>query len=308
MILSVSRRTDIPACYPAWFFARLRAGSVLVRHPMRPHQVAQISLSPDGLDGIVFWTKNVGPMLPYLPLLGSIPYYVQYTFTPYGRDIEAAVPDKAGEGLDAFRQLADAIGPERVRWRVDPILLSPVYTPDVHIDCFARLARQLRQHTTHCTIGFIEPYKNARRNAGQMQWLPCDAADRQRIASAFLQIAKAEGITLHGESLDMPEITPACCIDAGLLGRIGGVPLRARKDKNQRSACGCHESIDIGMYNTCTNGCLYCYANYNAWQIDQNQQAHDPQSPLLIGRPSDQDHTYIRKASSLKDAQLRLFD
>ena len=34
------------------------------------------------------------------------------------------------------------------------------------------------------------------------------------------------------------------------------------KDRNQRGLCQCVESVDIGAYSTCSNGCAYCYANH----------------------------------------------
>ena len=58
MIISASRRTDIPSFYSDWMFNRLKEGYVCVRNPMNIHQISQISLSPDVVDGIVFWTKN----------------------------------------------------------------------------------------------------------------------------------------------------------------------------------------------------------------------------------------------------------
>ncbi|VHV42395.1 Domain of uncharacterised function (DUF1848) [Clostridioides difficile] len=63
MIVSVSRRTDIPAFYSKWFFNRLKEGFVYVINPMNPKQVSKIELNPHTVDCFVFWTKDVTPML-----------------------------------------------------------------------------------------------------------------------------------------------------------------------------------------------------------------------------------------------------
>ena len=94
MIISCSRRTDIPAFYSDWFFNRMREGYVLVRNPMNPRQVRNVSLAPSDVDCIVFWTKNPAPMLDKLQLLQDYNYYFQFTLTPYGKDIEPNLPPK----------------------------------------------------------------------------------------------------------------------------------------------------------------------------------------------------------------------
>ena len=94
MILSVSRRTDIPQYYSDWFFNRMKEGFLYVKNPMNSHQVSKIILSPDLVDLVVFWTKNPAPMMRRIGELGEIPYYIQFTLTGYGRDIEPGLPDK----------------------------------------------------------------------------------------------------------------------------------------------------------------------------------------------------------------------
>ena len=44
MIISASRRTDIPTYYSEWFFNRLKAGYVYVRNPMHAHRISKILL------------------------------------------------------------------------------------------------------------------------------------------------------------------------------------------------------------------------------------------------------------------------
>lgn len=137
MILSVSRRTDIPAFYSDWFFNRLDEGCVLVRNPMNIHQVSRIKLSPDVVDCIVFWSKNPRPILSQLAKLEKYPYYFHYTINAYGTDLEASLPPLS-ERVQTFRSLAEMIGPDRIIWRYDPIIVNDVYTVQFHIEQFGQ--------------------------------------------------------------------------------------------------------------------------------------------------------------------------
>lgn len=159
MILSVSRRTDIPAFYSDWFFNRIKEGYVCVRSPINAHQISRIELSPEAIDGIVFWTKNPLPMLSKLKEIADFPYYFQFTLNAYGRDIEPRVPSKSNVLISAFQQLSKRIGKERVLWRYDPIFFSEQYTMDYHCKYFRLLAERLEAYTQLCTISFLDEYK-----------------------------------------------------------------------------------------------------------------------------------------------------
>ena len=164
MIISASRRTDIPTYYSTWFFNRLQEGYVLVRNPLNIHQVSKISLDPDVIDGIVFWTKNPIPMLDKLDRLKDYVYYFQFTLTSYGKDVETGIPSKKAVIIPAFQRLSDAIGPDRVIWRYDPIFLSETYSADYHIRFFEELAKKLSPYTKKCTISFIDMYRKTQKN------------------------------------------------------------------------------------------------------------------------------------------------
>ena len=128
MIISASRRTDIPSYYSEWFMNRIKEGFLYVRTPMNVHQVSKISLSPDVVDGIVFWTKNPAPMMDKLDLLSDYAYYFQFTVNSYARDIEPNIPNKNDTIIPLFKKLSNRIGKDRVIWRYDPILLTEKYT------------------------------------------------------------------------------------------------------------------------------------------------------------------------------------
>ena len=160
MIISASRRTDIPTYYSNWFFNRVMDGYVLVRNPMNAHQISKIALNPDVVDGIVFWTKNPIPMLNELKILHDYMYYFQFTLNSYAQDVEAHVPNKQKHIIPAFKKLSDMIGPDRVIWRYDPIFLNDTYTPEYHIRYFERIAKELSPYKKmyHQLYRFLPKY------------------------------------------------------------------------------------------------------------------------------------------------------
>jgi hypothetical protein len=308
MIVSCSRRTDIPAFYADWLFARLRAGFVCVRNPRNPRQVSQIALTPDAVDGFVFWTKNPAPMLDRLRELQRYAYYFQFTLTPYGRDVEPNLPDKI-EILRTFQRLSETVGPDRVLWRYDPIVISQTYSPDAHLRQFEELARTLSGFTRRVTLSFLDTgYRNVKRNAQRLSAEPLPVREKLALAGRLAQIARNYGMEPFAcaQETDFSAcgIAPGRCVDAALLEAQLGCRLRVRKDPNQRPACGCAASVDIGAYNTCAHGCLYCYANYNAGEIAINRQKHDPGSPLLVGEPGPEEPVTQRRMASCRDGQI----
>ena len=158
MVLSVSRRTDIPNYYAEWFYNRIKEGFLYVRNPMNSHQISKINLSPDVVDCIVFWTKNPENMLLGLDKLRDYSYYFQFTLTGYGRDIEPGIPHKRKYMIEVFRRLSDMIGHDRVVWRYDPILFNDRYTQAYHLKAFREIAENLRGYTDRVVISFVDLY------------------------------------------------------------------------------------------------------------------------------------------------------
>ncbi len=305
MILSVSRRTDIPAFYTPWLMNRLREGFVLVRNPMNYHQVSRVSLDPKVIDCIVFWTKNPEPLMPFLPDIGKkYPFYFQYTLNAYGRDMEPGLPELQKK-LDTFRKLAEMIGPEKVIWRYDPVILTEKYTVEEHIRSFGQLAEALEGATLKCVFSYVDLYPKVLRNMKGMDADTAGDGEMKVLAGAFAEAAGKHGMKLEtcaeGVDLEALGISHGHCIDGELITDLTGWTLKAKKDPNQRSECGCLESIDIGQYNTCRHGCKYCYANFNPASVALLSGKHDPDSPFLVGNTEELDKVTERKMKSLKD-------
>ncbi len=312
MILSASRRTDAPSYYSEWFFNRIKERYVLVRNPMNYHQVSRIDLSPDVVDCIVFWTKNPIPMLPKLERLQDYNYYFQFTLTGYEQDVERNLPSKKEVLLSAFQRLSKEIGREKVVWRYDPIFFSEKYSMEYHCRCFAELAEELAGYTEKCTVSFMDSYKNTERNIKVLNYVSDTYAMQEELLQRFVEIAGKSGLYIDtcAEAGDFEKlgVKHAHCIDKERIERIIGCRINVDKDTNQRKECGCVSSIDIGAYNTCKNGCLYCYANYMADSVEKNFSGHNPKSPLMIGEITEADVINERKVKSLIETQISIFD
>ena len=306
MIVSASRRTDIPACYSKWFLNRLREGFVYVRNPVNFHMVRRVGLDRDVVDGIVFWTKNPLPMMDVLDDVEGYcrDYYFQFTVTPYGKDVEPGIPSKADVIIPAFQALSDRIGRERVVWRYDPILLSEKYTPEYHARAFEAIAGRLHGYTNKCTISFIDFYQGAAGGFKALGISPLDEPMMRVMAKTLSEIAHSYGLEMDAcaEAIDLGEygIGGARCVDGRIFERMTGHGLDVKKDGNQRPECGCDASVDIGMYNTCGNGCRYCYANHSEKSVLANVGRHDAGSPLLCGEIGKDDVVKERVMRSCK--------
>lgn len=303
MILSVSRRTDIPAFYSEWFFNRVKEGFVCVRNPMNVHQVSRVDISPKVVDCIVFWTKNPAPMLPRLNELEQYKYYFQYTVTDYGKEVEPRVPELERR-LETFIALSEAIGRERVIWRYDPILFSDAYTPKAHLESFSRIAQKLRGYTEKCVISLVDVYPS--KNAGNLTRLGAYQPN-SGILDPFLKniadIARENGLVTAAcaEALPLEKygIEQNSCIDRALIERITGCRLNVKPD-GQRPNCACVKCEDIGSYDTCLHGCVYCYANFRPDIVNAKAKSFDANSPLLCDKLSETDKITVRPVKSFK--------
>lgn len=306
MIISASRRTDIPALYPEWFMNRLRAGEVLVPNPYNRKKVSRIQLSPETVDCIVFWTKNPEPMLPYLKEIRELgySYYFQMTITDYEQDLEPGVPDTANS-IATFRLMTEMLGKHRMEWRFDPILLSDKYNIEYHAEQFEMMCEWLSPATDRCTISFIDNYRDRR-------FPELEVEEMEMAAERLSKIAAKHKISLFtcAEQIDLSKygIEHGACIDRERIQKLIGYKLDIKKDPWQRPECLCAQSIDIGMYDTCTHGCRYCYATGSLDNAKRRFDLHDSHAPILIGELRGDEVIKEKEIQSSKDYQMSLFD
>lgn len=308
MILSVSRRTDIPNYYSDWFIARIKEGFLYVRNPMNAHQISKIDLSPEVIDCIVFWTKNPANMIEKLEDLQKYMYYFQFTLTGYGKDVEPNLPNKREELIPTFKRLSEKIGKERVIWRYDPILISKRYTINYHLKAFEEIASSLADYTEKVVISFVDLYSKTLRNTRKLDIRQITNEEMIEVAGEMAQIASKYNLIIEtcAEQINLQEagIQHGSCIDKKLIERLLGCKLTAEKDKSQREECGCFESVEVGAYNTCLNGCKYCYANFNDSKVEDHVKLYNRNSALLCGNISSDDRITERKMKSMKDNQI----
>lgn len=295
MILSVSRRTDIPAFYAEWFIRRVRAGYCTVPNPFNPRQLTQISLEPENVEVIVFWTRNPRPLFPHLTELDErgYRYYFQYTLLNNPRAVDPKAPAME-TAIRTFRQLADRIGPQKVIWRYDPIVLTQLTGAAFHRQSYEHIVQTLRGYTRRSVVSVMDVYPKAQRRLAEMARqgaaLLSDNITAQpwfgELMRAMVEIAGANGMEIVScaEELDLQPygIRPGKCVDDDYIREVFGLDVSHTKDPGQRAACGCVVSKDIGMYDSCLFGCQYCYATRSFERAKANHAAHNPDSPSLL--------------------------
>ena len=293
MIISASRRTDIPAFYAEWMLHRLRAGYCTVANPFNRNQVSRISLRPEDVDAIVFWTRNPRPLMRYLPELDcrGYRYYFQFTILGYPREIDPQCPS-AETAVQTFRELSERLGPTRVIWRYDPIVFTALTPPTFHRENFQGLAESLRGYTRRSVVSLVDMYRKTECRMRNLEGTPasvqpCDAAELQPLMCELAELARLNGMDIVScaEEIDLRPfgIRPGKCVDDQVIAEAFGVEVFKSKDPSQRKTCGCVVSRDIGMYESCLCGCQYCYATKNFDQAKANFDKHDPNSPSLLG-------------------------
>ncbi|MCB9456179.1 MAG: DUF1848 domain-containing protein [Anaerolineaceae bacterium] len=289
MIISASYRTDIPAFYGEWFMNRLDAGYCLVENPYSG-QPYRVSLRREDVDGFVFWTKNLTPFMGSLkPIrVRGFPFVVQYSINAYPRQLEFSVVD-AERAVAQMRQVAVDYGERVPVWRYDPILFTSLTPPDFHRENFARLAAALAGSTDEVVISFAQIYQKTRRNLSwaarefDFTWDDPPDATKLELVSELTAIARQHGMQLtvcSQRQYIVPGVEAARCIDARRLADIAGkvinVPL-----KGNRPDCACHLSRDIGAYDTCPHGCVYCYAVRERALALSRYREHNPTGDFL---------------------------
>ena len=310
MIINTGCRTDIPAFYSKWLMNRIREEYVLVRNPYNPTQVTKYILSPKVVDCLAFCTKNPEPMLKYLNELDIYSQYWFVTITPYGKDIEPVVPDKE-KVMESFKKLSNHIGVDSIWGRYDPIFINNDFDVEKHIECFEKMAKELKGYTHNCTISFLDLYEKVKRNAPDLI-RPCKN-DQIKIAQSFSRIGKKYGIEVYAccETSYLKEYGLNCtgCQNSKIIQSAISYKIILPKAKNTRDGCLCFMGNDIGAYDSCGHFCRYCYANTNRSNVINNLKNHFDDSPLLIGRIQDDDIVKESSAKSyrIKSEQISLF-
>lgn len=313
MILSVSRRTDIPNHYSEWFFNRIEDKHLCVRNPRNRKQISGIDLSPEVIDCIVFWTKNPDKMIDRLDELNKYDYYFQFTVNNYGKEIEPEIP-KLEERIKTFKRLSEKIGKDRVIWRYDPILLSKEYTRDNHLKSFENISKNLKGYTDKVVISFVDFYSKTKRNTKNLNLKEISDEEMKNLGKEMYEVANKYGLDVEScaEKIYLDTtigIKQGACIDKKLIERITKYEINEKTAMDeQRDGCLCLKCVDIGSYNTCSNGCKYCYANFNDEEVQKNKKLYSADSKLLCDKIMCGEKIKERPMISYKNMQKTLFD
>ena len=287
VIISASRSTDIPAYHPEWFIDRLNQGHI---EWVNPFNGSSQLVSFEKTRVIVFWTKNPDPLISYLDKIDQkgIHYYFQYTLNDYENEgFEPHVP-LIGKRIESFCRLSEKLGKERVIWRFDPLILTCSVGVDELLEKIRGVGDQLHAFTEKLVISFVDinAYKKVQINFRNhhVDGREFDSQDMARLAQGLSALNQSWNLKIStcGETADLKRygIMHNRCIDGALMVRLfqadtqlmsflgyqkvdcpGSDDWTRMKDKGQRKACGCIVSKDIGRYDTCGHGCIYCYAN-----------------------------------------------
>ena len=309
MIINTGARTDTVQYFTPWLLNRLREGFALSRNPLFPNKVTRYDLSPDKVDCLVFCSKNYRPILPYLRwITGKYNTYFFYTITAYDKDIEPGVPS-IDESIKTLIELSGIVGKKRVAWRYDPVLLTADYTIERHEATFSYMAKRLSPYIDRCIFSFVEMYKKLEVNLREL--IPLTEEDIASLAGILGRISRENGIRIQicgtDSDFSMYGILPSGCIREDIIENANGIELRRIGRHGMRNGCHCIESRDIGAYDSCLNGCKYCYANKSPEKAIENYRLHDPESPMLLGNLRDGDTvTEARQVSYILQREAEL--
>jgi hypothetical protein len=305
-IISVSRRTDIPAFYGDWFMNRLKEGFAGVVNPFGGQRYF-VSLRPEDVTCFVFWSKNFTPFLKNLKIIENLGYkfYFNYTITGLPSVFEHNVDKKAA--IETLKELSKMYSPRHINWRFDPIVISSICERDFYIKAFEELTSQLEGFVERCYFSFVTEYNKVKRNFEELEKTNrlkiTDVSEDFKIdlANELADIAERFGIEMFsccGDYLVGGKIKKAHCIDGAIIEELFYPEGLSYNEKPTRSQCGCTESADIGTYDTCPHGCIYCYANANKSRAYKAFSNLDKESAFLGYGKSDSDKWLMEIASS----------
>lgn len=274
-------------------------------------QVIPVSLSREDVDGFIFWTKNVGPFIPHLSEVQSrgFPFIIQHTINGYPRELEAAVVS-AERSVENLKCVAGTFGSSVCVWRYDTIIISSLTPVEFHLRRFEELAKALEGVTDEVVISYVHLYAKTLRNMKDaanehgFSWIDPSIEEKRDLTVKLVEIARAHRmqLTICSQREYLVEgAGDARCVDAARLERVGGTKIRASLRGN-RKECGCFASRDIGEYDTCPHGCVYCYAVRNHELAQRRFKLHKPDSEFLF------EPDFQATEKPVADDQLGLFD
>lgn len=311
MIINTGSRTDTVQYYTEWLLKRFEKGYVYSRNPMYPEQITKYILSPDIIDCVVFCSKNYKPILPYIEsITDKYNTYFFYTITAYGKDVEPNVPS-IDESIETLKNLASIVGKQRIAWRYDPVLLTDKYTKVRHYQTFEYMAQKLSPHIDRCIFSFVDMYKKLKVNMPEL--IVISENDKVDIARNLGNIAKKYNMLIQTCATDKDYksfgILNSGCITSDILEQANNIKFKSVRHVGNRKNCRCIETRNIGDYDTCPNGCKYCYANQNPYIAINNYKKHNPNSEFILGDISEYDEIKVsnQKSFLLECEQKKLF-
>lgn len=289
MILNTGGRTDTVNYFSEWLLNRFAAGYAYSRNPFHPDVVNRIDLNPRTIDVVEFCSKNYRPILSRLhEITERFNCHFHYTITAYDKDIEPNVPG-IDESVETLRDLSAQVGKEKIIWRYDPVLLTGKYTIERHLATFDYMAGRIAPYVSRCLFSFVVWYKKL--HLPELQ--PISGRQKELIAKGLGEMAAKHHLYIQTcgtkESYEQYGIHHSGCMTRAVYEHSLGLHFKKVAERGNRPGCRCMESRGLGDYNTCLNGCRYCYANYDHEKARENYRLHDPESPLMIGhlRPTD---------------------
>ncbi len=311
MIINTGSRTDTVQYYSDWLLKRFEEGFVYSRNPRFPQIVTRFELDPKVLDCVVFCSKNYEPILDRLTeITDRFNTYFHYTITAYSKDVEPNVPS-IDKSIETLIKLSKIVGKQRIAWRYDPILLTKKYTKQVHYETFAYMAKRLSPYIDRCIFSFVDMYKKLKTNMPEIIFL--SDVDKNEIAKNIGAIAQKYNMIIQtcatGENYEQYGIFQSGCMTSDILGKANNITFKKVRHSGNRQGCRCIENRNIGDYDTCPNGCRYCYANQNPQIAQENYKKHNPNDLMILGnlKPTDEIQQSSQKSFLETNVQQKLF-
>ena len=279
IVISASRRTDIPAFYMPWFMGQIEKGYFKRINPVNRRQ-SKVTATPDRVHTIVFWSKNFETFAKkgYDRQLQARGYRLFYQFTINSESalLEPRVPPLR-QRFQQLDYLCRQNAPRSITWRFDPICFFGVRGGMVqnNLSDFDTIAKAVaKQGIRRCITSVMDHYAKIKRRLGPgLQFFDPPLTEKIAVLLKLDKTLKAHGIELslccEKELLAaLPkdaQIPSAACISHDLLIDLFDKGPSQKPDRGQRidQGCGCEMSVDIGSYahHPCYHNCLFCYAN-----------------------------------------------